>query len=240
MHFHVPALQVAALPRLAELMLFDAYYDRHSYSPLTQLTGLTRLHLVHCRHVPACLSQLTGLKALACEDARADDIQPWETVLPRLTRLTFLALTQMSGQLSVAPLASLTNLRSLYWQAGNVVHGTALPSGPWLAGLRRLFCSPTWLLEASLPALAGGAQQLELLVLRAFEDGQVDATERIIHWAAGRPSMRKVLLVTEHGRSGQMPFPVCAAALEAQRRRPDMLVQPDYYYDDHCFLDPDA
>jgi len=54
---------------LRSLSLVCADYSACSYSLLTRLTNLQRLHLAHCTALPACLPKLTTLQALVGECA---------------------------------------------------------------------------------------------------------------------------------------------------------------------------
>ncbi|EFN52654.1 hypothetical protein CHLNCDRAFT_54290 [Chlorella variabilis] len=156
-------VQIGDLSRLCSPSLINCIINVDTYTPLTRLTTLRRLNLLHCYGIPACLHQLTTLHSLAVvqteqyNDQRDDDFARVEQALPHLQQLTFL---ELDGYPNVpTTLSSLQHLRSLWltpaWD------DEALPTGPWQASLRELGASPN-LIALSLPALAT-AQQLEVL-----------------------------------------------------------------------------
>ena len=211
-------MQIGDLSRLCSLSLINCIINVDTYTPLTRLTTLRRLNLLHCYGIPACLHQLTTLHSLAVvqteqyNDQRDDDFARVEQALPHLQQLTFL---ELDGYPNVpTTLSSLQHLRSLWltpaWD------DEALPTGPWQASLRELGASPN-LIALSLPAMAT-AQQLEVLeVLGAGED-EADLPT-IVCWAAQHPSLQR-LSCNRHFSNAE----VHSAVVEAQRVRPSLQI----------------
>ena len=146
-------------------------YCSTGYSLLTRLGSLRRLKLTQCK-LPACLSQLTWLRALqltALEESAAN-WEALETGLRTLASLTHLAfeVPRCDAKPPACPrmpptLQGLTNLRRLHWDAAVAApQNPALPAGPWLSSLQRL-ALPLETAAANLRLLQSAAPQLEWL-----------------------------------------------------------------------------
>lgn len=192
--------QIGSLRNLRHLYLRNPYGDPSTYSALVQLP-LTRLELGGLVHtLPSCLSALTLLEALSVNGEDCDVQSDQEMAqalcichaLPRLTRLTFLALSLMAA----APLAHLTalpSLRSLYWCYPQADDAAALPPGSWLSSLQALG-APLPLLARSL-AVLGAAQRLqEVSVSVDPQSAWKQELPQLLRRAPRHRSLRRVLL----------------------------------------------
>ena len=216
-------LQIGMLPNLRHLHVHHPFPDASSHAALAQLP-LDKLELLNCvGSGPDCLSSLTALRSLAVEAAawggheEAAVASGLARALPRLTRLSYLALSLRSAE-PLACLASLTNLRSLLWWREPQDYSAALPPGGWLAGLHTLG-APCSLVARSLPAL-GGAARLEQLCLCADYGFDHQELRPVIGWAARHPALRRLLL-------GDQPLPgrVWADVATTRRQRPSLRIE---------------
>ena len=187
--------QISTLHNLRHLRLQHPYSDVGSYGALARLP-LTRLELGVCCAVPSCLSALATLEALAVDGSQYSDFDD-QTValrlcdaLPRLTRLTYLAL-DLETPSPLAQLTALPNLRSLYWGPSLRTGAILLPPGVWLSGLQALG-APLPLLACSLPVLCG-AQQLEEVSVYGARRNVVQLLQ-LLRWAPRHRSLRRLLL----------------------------------------------
>lgn len=240
------ALQVAALTRLQQLTLQDAQFESSGHAALAALHSLRHLRLDGCFSLPSNLSELTWLEAFSLQN---DDDQMQEgssqtllSALPQLTRLTYLALDSMKGLESPpAALAGLTHLHTFVWldAISPQLEGSdaALPGGPWLGSLRRL-AAPAQLLANSLPLLAG-PPRLEHLGVTSFHRSAA-ATCRLLRTALYWSSLQKVSLLHCPGLLDDtisLPPALVAAALEAQRQRPSLLIDLSHFILANLWLD---
>lgn len=189
-HTHTPLLQVSSLTGLQALGLIRyGPLELEGYTVLPSLTRLRRLALASVKHLPPSLPTLTNLEALSVDDSWSltDEATAGALLLealPRLSRLTHLALTTLPGlDGPPAVLANMTQLRSFFWWAP----AARLPPGPWLAGLTRMGMAAGELL-ASLPLLAAAATRLERLV--ALGRGSLEDCEALVEAAEAMPTVR--------------------------------------------------
>lgn len=96
---------------------------------------------------------------------------------------------QPSPPSSLKTLRQLRSFGFLRYEEDDLV-GDPLPAGAWLASLRRLAGSCTFLV-ASLPALAAASQLQELSLLEVI-DAEQQASASVLQWAAGRPAMKRI------------------------------------------------
>jgi hypothetical protein len=173
-----------------------------SYGRLAGLTRLERLSLSACMHLPACLPALTTLRVLRLDATPrglygdgAGVAAALGAALGALRQLTHLALRHvrcLGGGLP-AEVASLTQLRRLFWLQQHEELPPRLPPGPWLAGLRAAALS-TAAAAANLPALSAATALEALAAVDA--PGSDSARSRYEHfpalaaWAAGHPALR--------------------------------------------------
>ena len=216
-------LQIGELVRLRHLTLCSPGHIAEGYAPLARLTCLQHLELVPVRwSVPDCLSRLTQLKSLSvCHDTYVDeeDIEELPRQLRHLTQLTRLALDITAD--TALTLTALNQLHSLCCCRAD--DDVSLHAGPWLANLQRLV-APSELVVGSLEAL-GAAQQLERLGV-TYADTQQLVT--IVRWAAQQPQLKRLhLCSTGHSYSSIPSYDDVAHVLEAQRRRPDLIIDPN-------------
>lgn len=220
-------LQIGALRNLRHLCLRHPYGNADSYAALAGLALETVELLGVVTVVPACLSALTTLRALAVDTMNAEDEELQAALadnlshaLPHLTRLSYLALRMyVNGPL--ACLSALTSLCSLFWVWSPEDPTAALPPGGWLAGLHTL-AAPFRLVSTSLPALQS-AQHLEQLCL--YREGAADSSESdlraVIRWAARHPALRRLLLGDR-----SVPGTLWADIAMAIREHPSLTIEP--------------
>jgi len=223
-NFSPLCLQMSQLTRLHTLSLRYVNSDSDSYAPLRALrSSLRRLALATCYYLPACLPEMTGLEALLVDDCEAEEAATAGDVviaaLPRLTHLTFLALSTMPGmEEPPAALASTTSLRSFHWLL-HMGNQDAVPAGPWLSGLERLE-APLQLLTNSLPALHS-ASRLHHLGVRCSAASSLQQLSPLLSWAASHPTLQRLVLAANP--------PLRAAAFSdvsaAQRRNPRLAIE---------------
>lgn len=211
---------MSALTALVSLVVRRAEIIPSGYRTLTKLGNLRHISFNSCRHLPACLSQLTALEHITIynpilevspEEAEVDSLR---AALPRLTNLTSLFFSPLPGMDSPpAELAGLSLASFAWW--GDCPEGYRVPIGAWLANLRGLRL-PARVLAISMQQLKA-AQQLAWLTV-SHADACPDGTIAIIRWAVHFPSLQRL---TINGTS--LPCSVCDALLDAQRHRPGLL-----------------
>jgi hypothetical protein len=173
--------------------------------------------------MPDCLPRLTFLRSLTLMDEDDGvDGEALEPVLWHLTRLTHLEVGTFlrQGMSPPAAVAGLSQLASLVWgdDLSDGPPDAALPAGPWLASLRRLSAS-AGLLLCSLPTLLKAPQ---LQILHMHPAWPVDEITPIICWAPSHPGLTQLSWCA----GASLPTDTCAAALQAQRSRPDLSIHP--------------
>ena len=212
---------MADLTRLHSLKLRRAGSLPSGFPVLTRLGSLRRLALSDS-HLPACLSQLTGLEALSI-DAFEDtpDITERAATLVHsmslLTNLTHLALAGFATPGLEAAFPSLRRLRSLWWFTCAEPEAEALPAGGWLGSLQRL-AMPIRELHGSLPAL-GSAHGLRILGIDAYECS--DLLPAVLRWTAQRPSLEEVVLEVSNDELGSHFSAIMAVQRTVPRLRID-------------------
>ena len=192
------------------------------YTALTGLSSLRELTLDSCEHLPACLSQLTGLADLTIDD-REGLIQDADAAgaaivqaVGQLTNLDCLIVIDVRSEGLERTFPSLSRLRSLYWVALDLPAGVALPAGGWLANLQ-LLGMPIRLLHNSLAAL-DSARQLQTLALSVEEGSEL--LPRLLRWVARRPVLEQLML----GISPEELYRHLGAILELQRCMPHLRI----------------
>ena len=220
-------LQLTALTRLDRLRLKWMIHPGSGYTTLTALSSLRRLALSSCRHLPACLSQLTGLEALSIDDperCREDSEEELSAVVEAvglLTSLTHLAFAHYDPPGLEEALPRLPRLRSLWCLPIRPPVEEALPAGGWLTNLQRLGL-PIRHLHNSLPALAS-ARQLQTLAINAFAEdhAEPDLLPGVLRWAAQRPALREVFVdISDSDLCRQFP-----TIMEVQRSVPSLRIE---------------
>ena len=166
------------------------------YTALTGLSSLRQLTLSSCGHLPACLSQLTGLEGLNIDDREAfiaDSDAAKATIVQavgQLTNLAHLAVIDVKAEGLEQTFPILPGLHSLGWLTLDLPGDAALPAGGWLANLQRP-ALPIRQLHNSLCAL-DSARQLQRLILRIDEGAEM--LPRVLRWAARRRALQELLL----------------------------------------------
>jgi hypothetical protein len=229
-------MQVVALTCLQHISLDTIKCRADGYSALLQLTNLTALHMpATFAGTPACLPQLTQLKALNLwNDVHNDD--DLAQALPSLQRLTALHLGTALPAL-LGALRALQQLQALacctlpqpyplpcYTPSGS---GIVLPAGAWLAPLRWLLL-PANLLRRSLPALAT-AKQLKFIGSFFRPGDSQQLVVELVEWACRQPQLRWLLLSIG---SMQLEEAVQQQVHEAQRIYPALTLHIFQRYDD--------
>jgi hypothetical protein len=166
------------------------------YTVLTGLSSLRQLTMTSCTHLPACLSQLTGLEALTIDDREehiADADAAEATIVQavgQLRNLPHLAVINVKAEGLEQTFPSLSRLCQLGWLTLDPTTDAALPAGGWLTDLRRLALSICQL-HNSLEALES-ARQLQALALNIDENSEL--LPRVLRWAARRPALTELYL----------------------------------------------
>ena len=185
-----PCPQFSQLSRLQALSLNSTNHAPDGYALLAALPALHQLSLTDAACVPPHLSTLTGLVSLTicdgCECLSDDDGDLILAALPRLSRLTSLALAGIPFfELVALPPA----LRTLAWYP--LISGP-LPGGPWLQTLRRLEM-PLFALLRSLTVLARATNLQQVGVDCAVEAAAPDVAT-VLRWAARLPALHELTL----------------------------------------------
>lgn len=194
--------------------------------------------MVACFELPSELSRMTQLECLGvsqmgevAEDPRQEWFGTLGRALPRLTRLTTLALAIESAEAwdddwDIQAIARLPRLQRLWlWHEFEAPYALAALVGPCLASLRWLALSWGWL-QAAAPALRG-APQLEYVCalstpLLGSED-QAAAWDAAWDWLATHPPL--VCLAFESGGEPAPSYALLDALVALKARRPALHVR---------------
>ncbi|PRW44503.1 Leucine-rich repeat-containing 1 [Chlorella sorokiniana] len=246
MHSGLPA-EMSTLIELRSLHLESISYAaaRSGLTFLPLLRRLEQLHLRGCWPLPRCVSQLTQLRALSLADKNDRFWQRGQhpegaeqtaaavrAAVAQLTRLTFLAISDMPGMTAPPPaITALTELRTLYWAGVTDENGesvappfAALPGGAWLSGLQTLAAPPNVLLSTA-PALGTAAQLHCIGILKSYAVS-LEHVAAAIRWAVGCPGLRRLLveppepaiqeLCSQAGAAQQLPAGLRIESVEQQ------------------------
>lgn len=245
---------MGTLGSLRILELVNQRRPASSYSPLAQLTSLTRLTLKTCDAIPACLSQLTTLEHCRLKDTptySVDDAQEEEdgtpvvdgstgsigAALAPLTRLTTLIIDHSECEdffirLDRPPtgLAGLGQLRQLAFLVNRNPIDTSLPAGPWLSSLQTLVL-PAAVAKHNLGLLDTASKLSSLWVTdnpRDAEDEKdtVSCITMILCWGACHPSLQRIVL--NFSPDWRVPAVVYDASLDALGRKPTLRIERKY------------
>ncbi len=184
---------------------------------LAPLTGLQRLELEYCEHLPAVevLQELSSLEALSLDHRQ----QPGSVVtLNAALEAVGHQLTELQLQPRGMPqwpqaLAACTELRHLALDGR--MEQPALPQGGWLAGLHRLVV-PQQTAAASLAA-PQVVPRLEVLGLTDMKEDQ-QAGQALLSFAAEHPRLQR--LVLDEGKDPAVELHQAVA--QAQQRKPSL------------------
>lgn len=214
-------MQITTLTGLQSLFLISAAVSPEEYGALERLPSLRRLKLEHCR-LPACLGRLTSLHGLLLLEGTLTAPEDWYVcgqALPRLTKLRELQLANLPAPVSEALARCSLHILSICPAEFSTEALPALPSGPWLAQLREL-AAPAAVLHASMRQLRAATQLHHVAVLLA--DAAGNHLPAGVSWAVGHAPLR---LLAVSGTKALQPA-AWASLLEAQRRRPDLRIEP--------------
>jgi hypothetical protein len=245
--------QLEALSQLRALHLVGIYANTPDcYRPLLSLPVIETLALTKCAHLPACLPQLSTLRALCLERAPvSDDRQAAAelgTTLTGLTQLTRLAIRGMElGGCLPAALSELGQLRSLHLvRDGNEIAKWNVPqlprSGPYLDSLEQLVLEPH-VAEHNLPVLSKASKLRSLTLCGQLCSGLAHLT--VAAWAAGQPCLHQLAIfewpVPERTRQRRMDttWPQLQERLERQQLPVSLaVIYSVATYDDMCRAQP--
>lgn len=216
-----PRLQITALTGLQSLYLISAAVSPEEFGALERVTSLRRLKMKQCR-LPACLERLTSLRQLCLMDGTLAAQEDWPVcghALPRLTNLRQLQLANLPAPVSEALARCRLHILSICPAKTSTEALAALPSGPWLAEVREV-AAPAALLHASTRQLRAATQLHHAAVLHA--DAAGNHLPAAVNWAVGHAPLR---LLAVSGTKA-LPPAAWASLLEAQRRRPDLHIEP--------------